>query len=87
MDTRALLSLAKALREQEEGILGLRARIDALQHFVASATKSDELEMLVGLAEAEHRLRELEPNRSRREQIDAVIQLLEHGKDPEGQDA
>lgn len=64
----------------------LRAAIEALQDFVASATGSNKLEMLIGLAEAENRLRAQEPNRLAREQIDAVIHLLEHGKDPQQQD-
>lgn len=57
-----------------------------LRDFVASAT-TDKLGTLFALGEAEHKLREQEPSRKELEQLDAMIQLLEHGKDPQQEDS
>jgi len=67
MDDKGLLKIAKALRSQQEKILELQAAIQALQEFVALATKSDKADMLVALAEAEHKFLEQEPGREERE--------------------
>ena len=72
-----LLPLVKAFRIQQEHLLKLEAAIKTLQIALAKATQSDPQALAQKLSSIEDQIRDAEPTRTAREQVDAIIRLLE----------
>lgn len=82
-----LLPLVRAFRIQQEHLLKLEAAIRALQIALAEATRSDPQALLRSLASVEKQLRHAEPTRAAREQVDAIVRVLEQHSPHEPVDA
>ena len=70
-EKRIRFAIAQLFRDQQRQILQLRKELVSLKKLVGLP---EDLESAVTVAEDEHKL----------EQIEATIELLEYGKDPDG---
>jgi hypothetical protein len=77
------LMMVKLFRSQQEQLLKQRATLEALQLVLARATGSTLPEMLEGVSALRDQIREQESDRAEREQVDAIVRLLEQGKHPD----
>jgi len=79
-----LVPLVQAFRIQQEHLLKLEAAVKVLQMVLARATQSDPQALVQTLSSIEDQIRNAEPTRAAREQVDAIIRLLEsRSKDPD----
>ena len=82
-----VLLMVKLFRTQQERLLEVRARLDAMQLVLARATHVDLRESEAALAQITAQLRSTEPDAEARKQVDAIVALLDRGKNPDQQDS
>jgi len=84
---KIVLLMVKLFRTQQERVLEVRARLDAMQVVLARATKVDLQESEAALGRIAAQFRSTERDAEAREQVDSIVALLDRGKDPDKQDS
>jgi hypothetical protein len=79
--------MIKLLRNQQEKILELDANLNALRLVVGRSLNLSPEDMSKSMSDLRSQFRDLEEDRAGREQVDAMIKLLESGKDPSQRDS
>lgn len=87
MERDTLLTIVKLFRRHQERILQLERSVSTLKIVAARIGGGDLQQALQGLASMERQFQEVEPDREAREQLDALIAMVEHGKTSGDHDA
>ena len=79
--------MIKLLRNQQEKILELEDTVKALGLVIGRSLNLSPEEMTKAMSDLRSQFRDLDADRAGREQVDAMIKVLESGKDPSQPDS